>query len=132
MLVYFDPWLAGVVLPGLIIVGLICIPYVDKNPRGNGYFTFAERKAEITIFLFGFVILWVTLIVLGTFLRGPNWNFFGPFAYWDSHKVDPLNNINVSDIFWLKWLGTSPADVRFPVPNSPRLLNAVWRELPGL
>src|SRR6478736_5692004 len=76
MLVYFDPWLAGVVLPGLIIVGLICIPYVDKNPKGNGYFTFAERKAEITIFLFGFVVLWCSLIVLGTFLRGPNWNFF--------------------------------------------------------
>ena len=35
MLVYFDPWLAGVVLPGLIIAGLICIPYVDKNPKGQ-------------------------------------------------------------------------------------------------
>ena len=58
MLVYFDPWLAGVVLPGLIIVGLICIPYIDKNPKGNGYYTFNERKAEITIFLFGFVVLW--------------------------------------------------------------------------
>ena len=58
MLVYFDPWLAGVVLPSLIIVGLIAIPYVDKNPKGNGYYTFAERKAEITIFLFGFVVLW--------------------------------------------------------------------------
>src|SRR5215831_17117948 len=68
MLVYFDPWLAGVVLPGLIIVGLICIPYIDKNPKGNGYFTFAERKAEITIFLFGFAVLWSSLIVLGTFL----------------------------------------------------------------
>jgi hypothetical protein len=30
------------------------------------------------MFLFGFVILWSSLIVLGTFLRGPNWNFFGP------------------------------------------------------
>ena len=48
MLVYFDPWLAGVVLPGLIIVGLIAIPYIDKNPKGNGYYTFNERKAEIT------------------------------------------------------------------------------------
>ncbi len=81
MLVYFDPWLAGVVLPGLIIVGLICIPYIDKNPKGNGYYTFNERKAEITIFLFGFAVLWASLIVLGTFLRGPNWNFFGPFEY---------------------------------------------------
>ena len=51
MLVYFDPWLAGVVLPGLIIAGLICIPYVDKNPKGNGYYTFTERKAEIETLL---------------------------------------------------------------------------------
>src|SRR5258705_2199322 len=32
MLVYFDPWIAGVVLPSLIIVGLMVIPYVDINP----------------------------------------------------------------------------------------------------
>ena len=42
----------------------------------------------MTTFMFGFLVLWVTLIVLGTFLRGPNWNFFGPFEYWDPHKVD--------------------------------------------
>jgi hypothetical protein len=104
MLVYFDPWLAGVVLPGLIIVGLICIPYVDKNPKGNGYFTFAERKAEITIFLFGFVVLWCSLIVLGTFLRGPNWNFFGPFEFWDIHKLAALTNVNLSEYIWVRAL----------------------------
>ena len=106
MLVYFDPWLAGVVLPGLIIVGLICIPYVDKNPKGNGYFTFAERKAEITIFLFGFVVLWCSLIVLGTFLRGPNWNFFGPFEFWDIHKLAALTNVNLSEYIWVRALHT--------------------------
>src|SRR5438093_2511025 len=106
MLVYFDPWLAGVVLPSLIIVGLICIPYVDRNPKGNGYFTFAERKAEITIFLFGFVILWVSLIVLGTFLRGPNWNFFGPFEYWDIHKLAALTNVNLSEYIWVRGFRT--------------------------
>src|ERR1700736_31316 len=106
MLVYFDPWLAGVVLPGLIIVGLICIPYVDKNPKGNGYFTFAERKAEITIFLFGFAVLWASLIVLGTFLRGPNWNFFGPFEFWDIHKLAALTNVNLSEYVWVRALRT--------------------------
>jgi len=106
MLVYFDPWLAGVVLPGLIIVGLICIPYIDKNPKGNGYFTFVERKAEITIFLFGFVVLWCSLIVLGTFLRGPNWNFFGPFEFWDVHKLEALTNVNLSEYVWIRWLHT--------------------------
>jgi len=106
MLVYFDPWLAGVVLPGLIIVGLICIPYIDRNPKGNGYYTFAERKAEVTIFLFGFVILWASLIVLGTFLRGPNWNFFGPFEFWDIHKLEALTNVNLSEYIWVRALRT--------------------------
>ena len=44
---YYDPWLAGVVFPGLIIVGLGAIPYIDNNPKGNGYYTLKERKWEI-------------------------------------------------------------------------------------
>jgi hypothetical protein len=104
MLVYFDPWLAGVVLPGLIIVGLMAIPYIDVNPKGNGYYTFKERKWEISIFLLGFLIFWIVLIFLGTFLRGPNWNFFGPYELWDPNKLEPLNNINVSEIVWVKLL----------------------------
>jgi hypothetical protein len=120
MLVYFDPWLAGVVLPSLIIVGLICIPYIDKNPKGNGYFTFNERRAEITLFLFGFAVLWSSLIVLGTFLRGPNWNFFGPFEYWDIHKLAALTSVNLSEYFWVRMLRTG-----YP---------SAWivRELPGI
>jgi hypothetical protein len=103
MLVYYDPWMAGVVLPTFIIVGLIALPYIDFNQKGNGYFTFAQRKFAVTTFLFGFVVLWCTLIVLGTFLRGPNWNFFAPFEAWDPHKVLPLNNVNLSDYFWLNF-----------------------------
>ena len=114
MLVYFDPWLAGVVLPGLIIVGLICIPYIDRNPKGNGYYTFNERKAEIALFLFGFVVLWTSLIVLGTFLRGPNWNFFGPFEFWDIHKLEALTNVNLSEYIWVRALGTGLPDALVP------------------
>ena len=121
MLVYFDPWLAGVVFPGLIIVGLMAIPYIDTNPKGNGYFTFRERRWEITIFLVGFLVLWCVLIVLGTFLRGPNWNFFGPFESWDPHKVLPLNNVNLSEFFWLDVVGRSLEG-----------MNPVVRELPGI
>lgn len=102
MLVYFDPWMAGVVLPGIILVGLIAIPFIDVNPKGNGYFTFKERKFAITSFLFGWLALWVYLIQVGTFLRGPNWTFYGPFEYWDFHKVTAENNINLSEIMWIK------------------------------
>jgi len=103
MLVYYDPWYAGVVLPTIIIIGLCAIPYIDINPRGNGYYTFTDRKLAITTFLFGYLALWVFMIITGTFLRGPGWNFFGPFQYWDPHKVVALNNVNLSDYVWVVW-----------------------------
>ena len=87
ILVYFDPWWAGVGLPGTIMMGLIAIPYVDRNPKGNGYFTLRERKGAITVFCFGFFILWLLLAFIGTFLRGPGWNFFGLFKDWDAKPL---------------------------------------------
>ena len=94
MLVYFDPWMAGVVLPGLIIVGLMLIPYIDVNPKGSGYYTFKERWFAICVFIFGFHVLWVSLIVIGVFLRGPGWNFFWPWQTWDPHKVVAMNQVD--------------------------------------
>ncbi|MFM7592269.1 MAG: hypothetical protein ACKO85_10790, partial [Isosphaeraceae bacterium] len=107
MLVYFDPWMAGVVLPTFIVIGMMAMPYIDNNKAGNGYYTIRQRLFAYTTFQYGFLVLWVVLILLGTFLRGPNWNFFGPYEYWDLHKLEPLNNINLSDIFWIQFLRQS-------------------------
>jgi len=104
ILVYYDPWMAGVILPGLIVVGLIAMPFFDTNPKGNGYYTIKERFWALWVFGFGFVVLWIALIFLGTFMRGPGWNFFGPFEYWDTHKVVALANINLSEIIWVQIL----------------------------
>ena len=95
MLVYFDPWHAGVVLPSLIIVGLMVIPYIDINRRGNGYYCFKDRKWEILTFFLGFHILWITMIMIGTFFRGPGWNLFWPWQKWDPHKVVALTNVDL-------------------------------------
>ncbi len=95
MLVYFDPWIAGVVLPSLIIVGLMVIPYVDINPKGNGYYTWQERKFSIATFMVGFLGMWVGMITIGVFFRGPGWNLFMPWDFWDPHKVVPLVNIDL-------------------------------------
>ena len=107
MLVYFDPWMAGVVLPSLIVVGLMAIPYIDFNQRGNGYYSFKERQFAILTFMFGFLPLWIGMIILGTFLRGPNWNFFGIYEPWDAHKLEVLNNVNLSEKWYLDIRKTS-------------------------
>jgi hypothetical protein len=120
MLVYFDPWMAGVVLPGLIVVGLIAIPFIDTNPKGNGYYTIAERPMAVSLFLFGWLVLWLYLIIVGTFLRGPNWTFYGPFEFWDFHKVVAAYNINLSEFIWLKML------------NVPMPKNILVREIFGI
>ncbi|MEM9353376.1 MAG: hypothetical protein AAGA92_10215 [Planctomycetota bacterium] len=119
MLVYYDPWMAGVVLPTMIVVGLMAIPYIDFNKAGNGYYTIKERKFSYIVWQIGFLEMWVTLIVLGTLLRGPNWNFFGPYEYWDAHKVEALNNVNLAEYFWERLLGMS-----LPVapPDSSQLI----------
>lgn len=95
MLVYFDPWNAGVVMPSLIIVGLMVIPFIDINPKGNGYYCFKDRKYEILTFFLGFHVLWVAMILIGTFFRGPGWNLFWPWQRWDPHKVVALTNVDL-------------------------------------
>jgi hypothetical protein len=132
MLVYYDPWMAGVVLPSLIIVGLMAIPYIDFNRTGNGYYTIKQRRFAYITFQLGFLELWVTLIVLGTLLRGPNWNFFGPYEAWDAHKVEALNNVNLSEYFWQWWLGMTLPKAPPGAGFFPQLGYIVWREWLGI
>ncbi len=107
ILVYFDPWFAGVVLPGLIIVGLMVIPYVDINPKGNGYYCFKDRWFAISTFLFGFLVMWILLIIMGTFIRGPGWYLFLPGQYWDVHKTVAITNVDLPFKFGIRSPGAS-------------------------
>src|SRR5579885_1605347 len=106
MLVYFDPWIAGVVMPGLLIVGLMVFPYVDSNPLGNGYYTWRQRKFAISMFLWGF-FMWVILILIGTFIRGPGWIWFWPGQTWDHNAVVFDRNRDLHEIVagWSHYLG---------------------------
>jgi hypothetical protein len=101
MLVYFDPWIAGVVMPTLIIIGLMAIPYIDTNPLGSGYYTWKQRKFSIGTFVFGFIVLWVSMIIIGTFIRGPGWMWFWPGQTWDHNKIVYEVNRDLPDVFGL-------------------------------
>jgi quinol-cytochrome oxidoreductase complex cytochrome b subunit len=88
LLVYFDPWIAGVLLPGLIIVGLIAIPYIDTNPKGVGYYAWKERPFANVMFILG-IVMWFTLIFIGNSLRGPNYAWYWPWESWYMLKAAP-------------------------------------------
>lgn len=98
MLVYFHPWMAGVVMPTLIIIGLMAIPYIDANPLGAGYYTWKQRKFAISTFCFGFLVLWVSMIIIGTFIRGPGWMWFWPGQTWDPNRLEYTVNQDLHEI----------------------------------
>ncbi len=95
LLVFFDPWLAGVVLPSLIIVGLMAIPYIDYNPRGKGYYTVSERKFAVWGFSFG-LGLWYVLIFIGVWFRGLDWSWYWPWDDWSHHQ--PASAVKLVDL----------------------------------
>jgi hypothetical protein len=121
MLVYFDPWIAGVVMPTLIIVGLMAVPYIDSNPLGNGYYTYKQRRFAIWTFLVGFIGLWVVMIFIGTFIRGPGWMWFWPGQTWDAERVDYAVNRNLDEVFHINgsWLAHL-------LPASAAVNAAIW------
>src|SRR5207245_11203319 len=106
MLVYFDPWIAGVVMPTLIIIGLMAVPYIDANPLGNGYYTYKQRRFAIWTFCLGFIGLWVAMISIGTFIRGPGWMWFWPTSTWDAERIEYAVNRNLDAVFGINgaWL----------------------------
>jgi hypothetical protein len=96
LLVYFDPWLAGVVIPTLMVFGLMAIPYIDVFNSVSGQYRLSKRKKASALFLFGF-FLWFALIVVGTFFRGPSWHFYWPWESWlvEKHAGDALRSLPV-------------------------------------
>jgi hypothetical protein len=122
LLVYFDPWLAGVVFPLIYIFGLAAIPFLmQRSPAGTGPRPGLVRTVIVSLLLIAFELVWLLLIAVGVFLRGPNWNIFWPGEPWDESKVVPLNNVNLSDAVWLGSGGRT-------VDSMPWVV----RELPGL
>jgi hypothetical protein len=104
MLVYFDPWIAGVVMPSIIMVGLMAFPYVDSNPLGNGYYTLRQRRFALWMFGAGF-LQWILLIVIGTFIRGPGWIWFWPGQTWDHNRVVFDKNVDLHDLLSMTAVG---------------------------
>ena len=104
MLVYYDPWMAGVVLPSLIVVGLMAIPYIDFNKRGTATTRSTSASSATCMFQFGFLRAVDHADHPGHVLPRAELEHLRPFEYWDAHKVLALNNVDLSQYFWISGL----------------------------
>jgi quinol-cytochrome oxidoreductase complex cytochrome b subunit len=74
LLTMFHPMVAGVTIPGIGLVALILAPYTDRNPSNKP----EDRKFAISIMTVH-LMFWAVLVIIGTFFRGPGFNFTLPW-----------------------------------------------------
>jgi hypothetical protein len=84
MLQYFDAWLAGAVLPLLMLAGLCALPYIDHDTTESGRYTLRRRPVALAVTL-ALVVLWVLPMVVGLLLRGENWSLQ---PVWEPQEID--------------------------------------------
>jgi hypothetical protein len=58
-----------------------------------------QRRFAIATFAFGFLFLWVLMILIGTFIRGPGWQWFWPGQTWDHNRLIYEVNRDLPDLF---------------------------------
>lgn len=74
LLTMFHPMIAGVTLPGMGLVALILAPYVDRNTSNK-----PEDRKWMTSMMTLFLMFWAVLVIIGSFFRGPGFNFIFPW-----------------------------------------------------
>jgi quinol-cytochrome oxidoreductase complex cytochrome b subunit len=77
-LVHYSAFVGGVLVPTLVVVALLALPYVDCHPRGVGRWFAPERRLANTVFT-TLVAVATVLTVIGTFFRGPYWAWAWPW-----------------------------------------------------
>jgi quinol-cytochrome oxidoreductase complex cytochrome b subunit len=77
-LVHYSAFVGGVLVPTVVVVALLLLPYVDRPRRGVGRWFAPERRVANAVFS-ALVAVAAVLTVVGTFFRGPNWAWTWPW-----------------------------------------------------
>ena len=75
LLTIFHPMVAGVTLPGVGIIFLMLTPFVDLNPSIK-----PEDRKFATSMMTVHLMFWAVLVMIGSFFRGPGFNFVLPWV----------------------------------------------------
>ncbi len=77
LLSHFDPLVAGILIPAGAVLAFLVLPYIDRNPATEA----RSRKVAVTLFTV-LLVVGVVLTVVGTFFRGPGWQWVPPWTHW--------------------------------------------------
>lgn len=77
-MVSYSAFWGGVGVPTIFVLLLLVAPYLDRKPGGVGVWFSRERLLANTIFV-SLVVLNLIFVAVGTFFRGPNWEFVSPW-----------------------------------------------------
>jgi menaquinol-cytochrome c reductase cytochrome b/c subunit len=83
-LVSYSAFVGGVLVPAVIVLGLMLVPYIDRKRVGIGVWFAKERWLANGLFL-TFLVVMVILIIVGMYFRGPNWGFVLPWEATTGH-----------------------------------------------
>ena len=81
-----DPFWMGVFLPTIGGIFLILIPYLDRSRIGTGVWFHPSRRLHNILFT-AVAVVFIGLIIVGTFMRGPNWGFYWPWQEWPTGHI---------------------------------------------
>ncbi len=74
LLTMFHPMIAGVTIPGMGLIAMILAPYLDRNESNKP----EDRKFMTSIWTVH-LMFWAVLVIIGSFFRGPGFNFTFPW-----------------------------------------------------
>ena len=74
LLTMFHPMIAGVTIPGMGIIALIFAPYLDRTTSNH-----PEDRKFMTSLMTVHLMFWAVLVIIGSFFRGPGFNFVFPW-----------------------------------------------------
>jgi len=77
-MVSYSAFWGGIGIPTLEVIILLLAPYLDRKPGGVGTWFSRERLLANSLFM-TFVVVNIILMIIGTFFRGPNWEFVSPW-----------------------------------------------------
>jgi quinol-cytochrome oxidoreductase complex cytochrome b subunit len=77
-LVHYSALVGGVIVPTVLVLALIALPYVDRGREGSGRWFAPERRLANTVFTAIAAIL-TGLTIVGTLFRGANWAWVWPW-----------------------------------------------------